>query len=395
MDIKPNSYFPANETSLVNREYDQALTRCIERTRSLLSRAGLRNTRIGDADNRWVWCAPGYDWVMGFFSGQLWLCHQLSGDPVFSRAARMRRPQFRAVLDNRHWQDHDLGFLFSLHSVAEWKMTGDRTARDMGLQAAQLLLSRFREEGGYLQAWAPVGPHDRMQAKFANGRMIADTMQNLGLLHWAHAETGRTDFRDVAETHAATTARHLVRADGTSFHTFTFDPATGEPLRGETHQGYADDSCWARGQAWLLHGFAQCHATTANPLWLETARKLAATTEELLGTSNVPVWDFSLRGDSAQPVDSSAGAVMAAGLFLLADHTQSDEAGRWRNLAHRLLGGLLQGCDLTASPDTEGLLAHGAAHVSAGRSDTLLPYGDYYFMEALMRAQGHKAFFWQ
>ena len=103
--------------------------------------------------------------------------------------------------------------------------------------------------------------------------MIADTMQNLALLHWAYRETGITDYREVAEIHAQTTANYLVRSDATSFHTFVFDPGTGEPRRGEPHQGYADDSCWARGQAWLLHGFAQCHAATGNPL---TSRPPAA-----------------------------------------------------------------------------------------------------------------------
>lgn len=394
MSSKQTSYFTADPEHRAESEFDDMLARCVERTRSILPRAGLRNPRIGNARNQWLWCGDGYDWVMGFFSGQLWLCHQLSGDPAFAAAAQARRPQFRAILGNRRYQDHDIGFLFSLHSVANWKMTADREAREMGLEAARILLLRFREDGQYLQAWTPFGPDDQAQARFANGRMIADSMQNLALLHWAYAETGRTDFREVAELHAATSARHLVRDDGTSFHTFTFDPATGAPIKGETHQGHADDSCWSRGQAWLIHGFAQCYASTANPLWLETARRLAVKAEELLGGTDLPVWDFALSADVRHPIDSSAGAVMAAGLLLLADHTEEQEAARWRKLARRLLHGLIRACDLTTTPGTEGLLAHGAAFVSAGRSDTMLPYGDYYFMEALMREQGHRDFFW-
>lgn len=394
MDTKKTDYFASERFVLGDDAFCHALDRCVERTRKLLPRAGLRNPRIGAPDgNRWLWC-HGYDWVMGFFSGQLWLSHQLSGDPVFSGAARARRSQFRWVLDNRRAQDHDIGFLFSLHAVADWKTTGCQEARNMGLAAAQILLSRFREEGGYLQAWSPDGPHDRAQARFANGRMIADTMQNLALLHWAYAETGRADFREVAEAHAATSARHLVRADGTSFHTFTFDPSTGEPLKGETHQGYADDSCWARGQAWLLHGFAQCNKATGNPEWLKVARALATRAEALMGESAVPVWDFALPADGTHPVDSSAGAVMAAGLFLLADATEGKEADHWRAFGRRCLKGLIETCDLTDDPEAQGLLAHGAAFVNSGRSDTMLPYGDYYFMEALMRAQGHSEFFW-
>lgn len=394
MDSTKTDYFAAERIALHEDAFDRALERCVARLRGVLPRAGLRNPRIGmpDGGTRWIWC-EGYDWVMGFFSGQLGLCHQLSADPVFAQAIRARRPQFQWVLDNRHAQDHDLGFLFSLHAVADWSLTGDRQAREMALAAARLLVSRFREEGGYLQAWTPVGPHDPEQARFANGRMIADTMQNLALLHWAHAQIGRADFREVAEAHAATTAKHLVREDGTSFHSFVFDPATGAPLRGETHQGHADMSCWARGQAWLIHGFAQCHKATGNPAWLDCARKLADRAEALMGAARVPVWDYALPPED-HPIDSSAGAIMASGLLLLAELTGGEEAERWTAFGRRCLYGLLESCDLTQDAEAQGLLAHGAAFVRAGRSDTMLPYGDYYFMEALMRAQGHTAFFW-
>ncbi|ASJ73836.1 glycoside hydrolase family 88 protein [Granulosicoccus antarcticus] len=394
MDTRTSSYFDSEAGPGNDDAFAQALQRCVERTRAVLPRTGLRNPRVGTANNSWEYCPHGFDWVMGFFSGQLWLSSQLSGDPVFSEAARARRGQFRAVLENRRWQDHDIGFLFSLHAVADWKMYANHDAREMALESARCLLSRFREEGAYIQAWLPHGPHDREQARFASGRMIVDTMQNLALLYWAHAETGRRDFLEVAELHAATTARHLVREDGTSFHTFSFDPATGEPLRGETHQGYAHDSCWSRGQSWLLHGFAQCYAATGNPLWLDTARKVADTTEKLMGTTDVPVWDYALPADGSHPVDSSAGAVTAAGLFLLASLTEGEEAERWDRFGRRCLHGLLRDCDLTTEPQAEGLLAHGAAFVNSGKSDSMLPYGDYYFMEALMRAQGHTAFFW-
>jgi unsaturated chondroitin disaccharide hydrolase len=264
----------------------------------------------------------------------------------------------------------------------------------MGIEAARALVARFREDGQYIQAWNPVGPHDREQARFANGRMIADTIQNLALLHWAHRETGVSDFREVADLHEATSLRHLVRDDDTSFHTFCFDPATGEPLRGETHQGYANDSCWARGQAWLIHGFANCHRVTGSLTSLDAARRLAAKAEELMGDTAVPVWDYALPADGAHPVDSSAAAVMAAGVLMLADLVPAAEATQWRGFGHRLLDGLLAHCDLTQDAKAQGFLAHGAGHVPAGRENAMLPYGDYYFMEALMRAQGHDAFFW-
>ncbi|TCT34744.1 glycoside hydrolase family 88 protein [Martelella mediterranea] len=394
MNLIADSYF-ARESDVRSRaEHQAALLRCVERLREQMPSVGLRNPKIGNARNRWIYC-DGADWVMGFQTGQLWLAYQLTGSSAFKNAAKARRPDFEQVLRDRRLRDHDLGFQFSLSSVAEWLLTGDRSARAMGLAAADALLARFKPEGGYIQAWSAKGMHDREKAAFANGRMIADTMQNLALLYWAHRETAIEDYRDVAQIHAATAASYLVREDDTSFHTFVFDPSTGEPIRGETHQGYADSSCWARGQAWLMHGFAQCYAATKDTVHLEVARRLSAKAEALVGSASVPVWDFNLPDNETPYVDSSAGAVMAAGLYLLADQDiPAEEAGRWRAFADRLIDGLLLTCDLTKTEGAQGLLAHGAAHVPAGRCDTMLPYGDYYFMEALMRSEGHTRFFW-
>ncbi|MEF2071171.1 hypothetical protein [Consotaella aegiceratis] len=393
MDAPSSSYFARQTESRSVAHHQAALERCIARLRTALPIVGLRNPKIGRPDHSWIYCDQG-DWVIGFYSGQLWLALQLSSDPLFQAAARARRPDFQYVLQNRRVRDHDLGFQFSLHSVADWMMTGDEAARQMALRAAEALLSRFREEGGYIQAWNPYGMQDRDRAAYVNGRLIADCMQNLALLHWAHKQTGIADFFEVAEIHAETSRRHLVRDDGSSFHTFLFDPSTGEPLGGRTHQGLAHESCWSRGQAWLIHGFAQCHRATGNRRHLETARQLADTAERLMGEDRVPVWDFNAAADSPRPVDSSAGAIMAAGLYILAADTAGEEAERWRAFADRVIDGLIESCDLTETPSALGLLAHGAAHVRAGQTDTMLPYGDYYFMEALMRSIGHSRFFW-
>ena len=393
MELQKSTYFASEVFVPGDDAFQSALMRCVARLREMIPVTGLRNPKIGSSDNHWIYC-DGSDWVMGFLSGKLWLAHQLTADPVFAQSARARQTQFRAVLDDRKAMDHDLGFMFSLHSVAEWLATGDNVARAMAVEAARALVARFREEGGYIQAWNPVSAQDHNQARFANGRMIADTIQNLALLHWAWRETAVNDFREVATLHEATSLEHLVRSDNTSFHTFVFDTATGEPLHGETHQGFADDSCWSRGQAWLIHGFANCYRVTGNLMSLDASRRVASKAESLLGESAVPVWDYDLPADGTQPMDSSAAAIMAAGVLMLADLVPADEAIRWRSFGHRLLHGLLSECDLTATPGAHGFLAHGAGHVPAGRLDTMLPYGDYYFMEALMRAQGHRDFFW-
>ena len=396
MRIERNSYFNAVEMvgNRPSRErHQQALERCVAKLRQTMPTIGLRNPKIGLPDQTWSYCGP-YDWVVSFHAGQLWLALELTGESCFLNAARARRAVFRDILRHRDAQDHDLGFQFSLSCVAEWLLTADLEARELALEAASRLLERYRPDAQYIQAWNARSIHGGIRSEFANGRVIVDTMQNLALLHWAHRETGRGDFAEAANGHATTTLKHLVRADDTSFHTFLFDPASGKPLRGETHQGYADDSCWSRGQAWLIHGYAQCAATTGNLAFLDAARRLAAKAEALMADDDVPVWDYSVPNAKTAPRDSSAGAIMAAGVFILAGLCEPEEALRWHGFGDRLIGGLLDSCDLTGDPKAEGLLGHGAAHASAGYSDAMLPYGDYYFMEALMRSLGHTRFFW-
>lgn len=366
--------------------------RCVAKLKTVMPVIGLRNPKIGRADNTWDYC-DSFDWVIGFQSGQLWLAAQLTGDPAFVINAQARRQAFRHILATPTELHHDLGFQFSLSCVADWKMTGNHDSHALALKAAEALSHRFDRGGGYIKAWNPK-PNDPAVSIFTAGRIIADTMQNLALLYWASRETGVAAFREIADAHAEVTTRHLIRMDGSSYHTFVFDPASGAPLRGETHQGYADESCWARGQAWMIHGFAQSYLHTGNPHYRETSARLAATAEESMGGDTVPVWDYALPAGEALWRDSSAGAIMAAGLHLLASISGGEERERWAAFADRLLDGLITTCDLTQDPKSLGFLAHGAANVPAGRHDNMLPYGDYYFMEALMRSLGHNQFFW-
>lgn len=381
------------QAKTASERHQQAIERCVAKLRNTMPIIGLRNPRIGLPDLTWEYCSP-FSWVVGFHTGQLWLAVQLTGDPCFLNAAQARRSVFRDILDKREAQDHDLGMQFSPSCVAEWQMTGSPEARHLALEAAGRLLERFRPCGDYIQAWNARSTYGNMEPEFVNGRIIADTMQNLALLYWAGKETGRLDFSDAADRHAQTAMKHLIRADDTSFHTFLFDPSSGKPVKGETFQGYSHGSCWSRGQAWLIHGFAQTAATTANPTFRDAARRLATKAKILMGTDAVPRWDYNDPDGERAPLDSSAGAIMAAGIFLLADLCEAEEAATWRDFGNRLLEGLLDQCDVTDNSKALGLLDHGASFVRQGFSDTMLPYGDYYFMEALMRSLGHTRFFW-
>lgn len=369
--------------------YADTLTQAYDTIRRTIPKMGTDRPRRGHGDLTYERCGP-KDWVDGFWSGQLWLAYADTDDSVFLDAARAQMPYFYERLDRPESHDHDLGFLYSLSLVAAYKLTGDEAARAGALRAADSLAGRYNAKGRFIRAW-----NEWPNRASNEGRIIIDCLENLALLNWATEQTGAARYRDIAIAHAHTNTDHIVRADGSSYHTFHFDPATGDPLRGETVQGFADESCWSRGQSWAIHGYAVTYGYTGEARFLQTAIKLADYALARLPDDHVPVWDYLLPDDQPPYRDTSAGAIMAAGLFALADHlTETAQAEHYRSAARAILDGLIAGYTTFDQPAAEGLLREGAAFVNAGYANNMLPYGDYFFVEALQRASGRTAFFW-
>lgn len=375
--------------------FEQALARSVEKVSALVPRFGLRNPRMGvPGTNRYAFCIPD-EWVASFWCGQMWLAYSLTGSPSLKNSARMRQDYFRTVLENPRWHDHDLGFLFSLSCVADFTLTGNERSREMALRAADFLAARWRQPMPFVMCWNPMLRDGPEFMKRKTGTLNIDSMQAMALLFWAARETGQASFNDIANMHLETSGRYLVRDDFSSYHAYEFDPRSGEPIGGFTHQGLHDESCWSRGQSWAIHGFAQAYLYTGNTDYREFAAKMADYVADHLPADGVPLWDYNLSAQDTPYRDSSAGAVTAAGLYSLARcYGGGPDADKYTSLADKILLGLVDQCDLTEDPDAEGLLKEGAAFVGLGRADTLLPYGDYYYLEALMRAVGHSEFFW-
>lgn len=146
------------------------------------------------------------DWTNGFWSGLLWLCYEYTGDEAFRLGAVRTVEDFRQrFADKRVLDHHDIGFLYSLSSKAEWIVDKNESARELTLQAADLLLKRWRPGGGYIQAWGPEGDEQE------GGRIIIDCLMNLPLLFWAELQTGKSQYREIAIMQAEKTRRYLVR----------------------------------------------------------------------------------------------------------------------------------------------------------------------------------------
>jgi len=322
------------------------------------------------------------EWTNGFWTGMLWLSYELTGEASFRTVAEAHVASFdvrqRERLATNH---HDLGFLYSLSCVAGYKLTGSVQAREAALGAASLLLDRYFAGAGIIQAWGDL--NDPAQ----RGRMIIDCNLNLPLLYWASETSGDLRYREAADRHIAQAARYIVRADGSTFHTFFFEADSGKPRAGRTHQGYSDDSCWARGQAWGISGFPLVARHNGDTRLLELGKVLANYYLNRLPEDGICYWDL-LFTDGAEPRDSSAAAIAACGLLELASRLPLLDPQREQY--ERAAAGMVmtlseQYFNHNGAPGA-GLLRHGVYHKpnNIGVDESCI-WGDYFYLEALMR----------
>lgn len=331
---------------------------------------------------------PNNNWLAGFWTGLLWLAYAESGADDLRTCAEAHLASYTARLDNRMHITHDLGFLYTLSVRAQWQLTGSEEARALALRAARELAGRFNARGKFIQAWGDIGMGENA------GRAIIDTMMNIPLLFWAADQTGEAQFREVAYQHADTTAQYLIREDGSSYHTYFFDPTTGAPVGPKTHQGYADDSLWARGQAWVIFGFAVAADWTGDARYLDIARRGAARFMAELPENHVPLWDLRLPAGAPQYPDTSASAIVASGMLRLARLLDGEVGAHMRQNADLLLDSLRTRY-LETDSQGQGLLRGGTyhAHKQWGVNEYFI-CGDYYFFEALLLATDRAPDFW-
>ncbi len=331
------------------------------------------------------------EWTSSFWTGMLWLAYELTGAETYRRAAEVQlESYYRRVAERSHTDTHDLGFLYSLSCIAAYKLTRNLTARQSALAAAELLAERYFPKAGIIQAWGDLSdPAQR-------GRMIIDCLMNLPLLYWAAGQSGDSRVHELAYTHAKQAARYIVRQDASTFHTYYMDAETGAPLAGDTHQGYSDDSCWARGQAWGIYGFALSYRYTGDRIFLELARCLAHYFLNRLPADGVPYWDL-IFSDGLEERDSSAAAIAVCGLLELAKLLPTDDPGRdlYRKAALTILDSLATNYTAADDPSVDGLLLHAVYHKSSGKGvDECCIWGDYFYLEALARLRKDWALYW-
>ena len=366
--------------SLMSRALSFSRTRLRVNATKLDPAAGY--PRFTGAHGEWIQ-RPYNQWTSGFFAGLLWYMYQSDRAPYMKPLAEKWTRGLEPA--KRITTTHDLGFMVFNSFGHGYLLTGDTAYRRVVVDAAKSLASRYNPKVGAIQSWNTYGGTDaRRDWKFP---VIVDNLMNLELLFRA-SEWGDRRWKKFAERHAITSARVHVRSDGSTAHVALFDPVSGKLERTVTWQGYSDNSAWARGQAWAIHGLAMAYRYTGNKELLSTAQRAADWFIAHIPPDGVPYWDLRDPRIPSVERDASAGAIAASGLLDLSRHVSGSRADIYRDAALRILRTLATEYRSEDS-GVSSLLTHSVGGKPQNTEvDVGLIYADYYFIEAILRSKG-------
>ena len=318
------------------------------------------------------------DWCSGFYPGILWYAYEESGDEVLKNKAIKFTETLKTIAYSSA-RNHDIGFQLYCSYGNGFRLTGNQNYKEILLAAADTLATLYNPKVGSILSWPS-------QIKRYKHNTIIDNMMNLELLFWAAKNGGDKSLYDIAKSHAEQTMKYLVREDGSAFHVGSFDIETGAFLQGYTHQGYANESMWARGQGWGIYGFAMAYRETGDSNFLNTAIKLSDKFLDRLPEDGIPFWDFDDPKIPNAPKDASAAAVAACGLMELSGLVQDEKLkSKYFNGGKALVENLSSSAYLSNAKNDALLLHSTGNHPKNKEMDVPIIYADYYYMEALLR----------
>lgn len=322
------------------------------------------------------------DWTSGFFPGSMWLDYDLTGDEKWKGLAE----KYTEALDSvkyLKWH-HDVGFMIGCSYLTGYRLCGQPEYKDVIIEAAKSLSTRFRPGAGVIQSWDA----DRgwQGTRGWECPVIIDNMMNLELLFEATRLSGDSTFYNIAVSHADQTMKNHFRADNSCYHVVDYALKNGKVRSRQTAQGYAHESAWARGQAWAIYGFTTCYRYTGDPRYLEQAEKTLGffLNDENLPKDLIPYWDFDAPKIPDEPRDASAAACIASALYEMDGYCEGKD---YKALADTIVTHL-SGPDYKAEVGKNGnfILMHSVGSIPHGQEiDVPLNYADYYYEEALVR----------
>lgn len=319
------------------------------------------------------------EWCAGFWPGVLWYDYEYTQDKrVLEEAEKFTHSL--EFLSRTPAFDHDLGFLVFCSYGNGYRLTKNPAYKQVILDTADTLATLFNPVVGTILSW----PREVEPRNWPHNT-IMDNMINLEMLFWAAKNGGNPYLYDIAVSHADKTMKCHFRPDYTSYHVAVYDTITGNLIKGVTHQGYADNTMWARGQAWAIYGYTVVYRETKDPKYLDFAQKVTDVYLERLPEDKVPYWDFDDPSIPDAPRDASAAAVVASSLLELSTYLPNGTGKRYKEVAIEMLTSLSSD-NYQSGKSKSSFLLHSTGHWPNGSEiDASIIYADYYYIEALLR----------
>lgn len=345
-----------------------------------------------------VFSVTPYAWISGFYPGALLYLYQYSGDTSLSNQAIERLKSLEKI--KTVTSSHDLGFMMYNSFGNAYRLFHDPHYKDVLIQSAKSLATRFNPKVGCIKSWNKVKSLDGKRTLYFP--VIIDNMMNLELLFFASKATGDPYYKNIAIQHANTTLKNHFRPDFSSYHVVDYDSVTGKVKSKETEQGFSDNSTWARGQAWAIYGFTMMYRETKDPKYLTAVQKMADyfINNPNLPKDKIPYWDFNVNQPGYTPLwnydpnkypvvprDASAAAIAASALIELSGYVDKNTGKKYLQTAELILKSLSSPKYKAAVGANGGfILMHSCGGVPGDAEvDVPLIYADYYYIEALTR----------
>ena len=347
---------------------------------------------VHDSDTRTNW------WTNGFWGGMNWLMYEATGNEDYRVTAERNEDMLDGAFKLFPLLHHDVGFMWHLTAGADYRITGNKSARIRNFLAATTLASRYEVDGEFIQAW---------NYPEWDACSIIDTVMNLSLLYWATEELGRDRFKKIAMRHMDMAIVDHIRPNGSTNHIVEHYKDKKGVKKVFGGQGYNETSCWSRGTAWAIYGSVISYYHTKKPEYLEAAKKtIAYFVEQIQKTGYLPLCDFD---QPLEPViyDSSAGMCAVCGMLELSKLLPEEE-GRWyAEEAMKVMKAYDEAGWLNFEDDEDGIvmMATGTYPLESKKNDANyseilkgvhrpIIWGDFFFIEAMAKLKGREFFIW-
>jgi len=370
-------------TSWSLEEVQKAIGYCEAKTLNTLEILGNSEKSpraIPSGEKHWESKPPG-GWTSGFWAGILWYVHEGTGNEKIKTGAEKFTTELKTIL-NQPVKSHDLGFIFNRSFGNGYRLTQNEDYKNILQIAADSLTHLFNPAVGTILSW-PAQVRSKM---FFPHNTIIDNMMNLELLFKATENSGNPVYSSIAVSHADVTMKNHIRPDSTVFHVLVYDDITGKCIRKCTYQGFADNSVWARGQAWGIYGYTMSYRETGDEKYLQTAKELTAAYLKRLPADYVPYWDFDDPEIPNTVRDASAAAIVASAILELSEQQKNREEKMYYRIAAEKMLRSLSSPDYLSGAQNDAFLLHSTGNKPRnGEVDIPIIYADYYYIEALIR----------